>query len=56
MLVCVPGTTPVCGAGCDVSAGQPQADAYCTQVGTAVGTNYNTCVAIAGGLHICQHT
>ena len=47
MLVCVPGAS-VCGAGC---AGVPPAErnAYCTGVGTQLGTGYNTCVDVDPG-------
>jgi hypothetical protein len=50
MLTCVPGQTPRCGAGCD---GQSNANAYCSMVGEQLGTDFNTCADVGGGLHVC---
>jgi hypothetical protein len=55
MLVCVPGSTPKCAPGCNVNDGQSNANTYCTQVGSNLGTDLNTCTDVGGGLHVCTH-
>lgn len=55
MLVCVPGNTPTCAAGCSTSNGQQAADEYCSQVGSNLGTGFNRCVSAGGNnLFICM--
>ncbi len=53
MLVCVPGGTPVCGAGCSIANGQPAANTYCATVGSAVGQPFDTCTNLGGSLYVC---
>jgi hypothetical protein len=56
MLVCVPGSTALCGAGCTIGTAvgaQATANGYCTQVGSSLGTGYNTCTALSANLHVC---
>jgi hypothetical protein len=54
MLVCVPGGTPTCAAGCSLANGQNAANTYCTNVGTMTGNNFDTCGNVMGDLNICR--
>jgi hypothetical protein len=53
MLVCVPGQEPRCAPGCNIGDGQDSADAYCSMVGSQLGTDLDTCAAVSDGPHIC---
>lgn len=50
MLVCVPGETPRCAAGCTTAE---TSSPYCVGVGTNYGTGYQDCTDVGGGLLIC---
>jgi len=55
-LVCVPSGTPACGWSCASQfqgGGQGPANTYCTGVGTQLGTGFDTCQDVGGGLRIC---
>jgi hypothetical protein len=54
MLVCVPGGTPTCAAGCSLANGQMAANTYCTNVGNMTGNNYDTCGNVMGDLYVCR--
>lgn len=51
-LVCVPGTPPVCGAGCQTT--EAAGDAYCAGVGSQVGQPWDACLDVGGGLLVCS--
>lgn len=50
-LVCVPGSTPICGAGCPTT--EASGDQYCVGVAAQVGATFNACSNVGGGLLVC---